>query len=720
MTSAATRAGVVMGTAAYMSPEQAKGKPVDRRADIWSFGVVLFEMLVRKQIFEGETISDTLAAVIKDDPDWSLVPPDVPPAIVELARRCLEKDPRRRLQSIGEARIAIEDVLRPQASTTMAIPAAAQAVPSAATAPDAKGGPALLPWVASLLAVAILAGLVGRFLGPSAPEPRTRMFAMTPEGLEVEYPMAPTISPDGRHVAFFSGNRLWIRDLDVLEAVQVPDSDGASAPFWSPDGTSLAFGLASRLYRVPASGGKPNAVCDLPFNALDGGAWAEDDTLYLAPSSGAIYAVSALGGDPKPFIEPNAEVESDFHTPTVLPDGKSLLYTAHRNEGRDTIEVFTGGERKVVLRIERARLEYAMYSPTGHIVFHRRSTNPGVWAVPFSLDTMELTGKPFILDPDGSYPSLARDGSLLYALGAGSGLRQLVWADREGQVISTIGQPQPSMEFPELSPDGRSVLVAAREGDNREIWLHDVERGTRTRMTFGTEADWAAAWLPDGRGIAFTNGSASSNRTWLRPADGSGEPALMLEGFLPSMRAGVPMMAYSYFGMGTSEDLWYRPLEGEGEAKPFLQTDAEENASQLSPDGRYIIYHSDESGGLEVYLKTFPSGEGKWQVSVDGGAWPRWSRQGDEILYREGAGLSASLMSVKVDSTEPLRLGTPERLFSAADSPDLAVGQGYRAFDVGPGGDRFLMMQTVGTEGRDTARLVLSENWFEAYRKMKQ
>jgi Tol biopolymer transport system component len=712
LTSAATRAGVVMGTAAYMSPEQAKGKAADRRSDVFSFGVVLFEMLTHSVTFSGESVSDILASVLKVDPDWSRLPRGIPAQITDLLHRCLEKDPKQRLQSIGEARIALQNALKS--------PADSGELQSVAQSTDRKK-PGTLVWIAALIVVAIIAGLAGRFLVPVDTGPvRTRKFLIKPEGLGVEYPFGPVISPDGRRIAYFASGSLWIRDLNALTAVEIPGSAEAQAPFWSPDGASLGFAIGQRLYRVAASGGQPVALSDMPFGDMDGAAWAPDGTIYLAPSSGPMYRMSASGGDARILFEVDPNTESDFHTPTILPDGKSLLFTTHRNAGRDTIEAFRDGQRKKILRVEGARLEYAAYSPSGHIVFHRRASNSGVWAVAFDPEKLEMTGEPFVLDPDGAFPSISRDGALLYTLGAGGGMRRLVWVNRQGEIFKTIGQPQPSMSFPELSPDGNSILVAAQEGDNGDIWLHDIERGTRTRITFEPETSWAASWMDDGDTIVYMTGSANSNRAWKRPADGTGEPEQYLEGYHISIRDNVPKMIYAHFGLGTAGDLLFNNVNGEEEPEEFLKTRASEEAPHLSPDGRYVIYQSDESGRIEIYLKTFPGGEGKWQVSVDGGVWARWSRKGDEIYYRQGTGLAATFMVVEVDTKGTLRLGTPRPLFSAAQAPDIYFGSGFRSYDVGSDNSRFIMMERAGDTADHVSRLVYSENWFQDYQQRKQ
>ena len=445
--------------------------------------------------------------------------------------------------------------------------------------------------------------------------------------------------------------------------------------------------------------------------------------MYLAPNNGPMYRVSSSGGDPR-VLFPAGVGESDYHTPSVLPGARAILFTTHNVEGRQTLEVLADGERKVLLKIPGARLEYATWAPpagsgpTGHLIYHRMNTNTGVWAVPFNLDALEISGEPFILDPDGTFPSVGRDGSLLHAVGSGGGLVQLVIVDRQGQVVSVIGKPQVSIQFPNLSPNGRWVLVSARGGDSRDIWVHDIERGTRTRMTFGSQQDaWQAGWVNDGTDIAFSTGSGQTNVTWLRRADGSGEPEAFVDGFHLSIPDGTTTMAFVRFVPVTGNDIYTRPVDGSAEAQPFLQSEAAERAPQISPDGKYIIYMSDESGGDEIYLKNFPSGSGKWQVSTEGGAWPVWSRNGDEIIYREGFGTSASMITVSVRTTPAVRLGSPVRMFAATDAPELQLGVGFRSWSVTNDPDRFLMLRLEGDARSHAVRLVYSEDWFESYRR---
>jgi Tol biopolymer transport system component len=728
---AASAAGVILGTAAYMSPEQARGKKVDRRADIWAFGVVLFEMLAGKQLFAGETISDTLASVIKDEPDWTRLPDTTPPLVIDLIRRCLAKNPRRRLQSIGEARIALEESLHGSGDgashpTLLSSSLSQSSLP--VQAPVGARGRSLptFVWVLLLVAVAAVAAFVGSRLGHETSSAHMRRFVMRPSGLRVAYPTQPMLSPDGRRVAYFSTEGLCIRDLHALRPVLVPGTANATSPFWSPDGHWLAFGMEGRIYKVPAVGGTPLVICDVPFGALDGAAWGDDGQLVLAPNTGPMFVVSDGGGDPTPLF-PLGNGETDYHTPCVLPHSNGIVFTTHGTSGRNTIEVYSGGQRKVLLKIPGARLEYAAWSALpgserqGHLVYHRLTSNPGIWAMPFDLGTLTVTGDPFLIDSSGSFPSVGRDGSLLYATGSGSGLQQVVFVDRSGEIVRRIGQPQMEMQTPRLSPDGRSVLVSANDSDSRDIWLHDVDRGTRTRMTFSPQAEISPIWFDGGRQIAFTIAVGGvSNEIQVRPADGTGQPRTLAQGYQCSIVDGVPWMVFTRFGPDTGQDLYYQRIDGTDSTQVFLATPATEIGADLSPDGRFIAYFSNDSGRNEIYMKPFPSGTGKWQVSTNTGSWPRWSRAGDAIVYRESSEANGRMMRVSVETSPHVVLGTPTELFSSMDAPEINFRSGARNHDTTTDPDILIMLEDVSRgEGSET-RLVFAENWFASYRSEQQ
>jgi serine/threonine protein kinase len=691
--------GVILGTAAYMSPEQARGKAVDRRADIWAFGCVLYEMLTGRQTFEGETVSDTLASVLKSEPDWSALPDGIPAAVRRLLRRCLEKDPRRRLRDIGEARIVLENVIEGRADEE--VPLAAAATP--------PGKPTT--WRLALAGLAILvplAALASWMLKPSGPEPPLRKFDVTSEDASDDPPHDARISPDGRSVAFVRGDRLWVRDLDQLESREMDGTDGALAPFWSPDGTHLGYLASSRIWKIPVGGGRPVSVCDAQgdFVGGRGGTWAADDRIVFSRGNTGLLEVPAVGGDATVLLELDASKESDLHQPCFLPDGKSVLFVVHRLEGGpDTIDLLTENGRKRLLQLPGQIVWDPVYSGTGHILFHRSPTNAGIWALPFSHSKLEVTGEAFLVTPDGDEPSVSQDGTLAMRRGGGALRRQLVWVNREGQVEEVLSEPLQGVITPVLSPDGRRAAYSASEGENRDIWINDLARGTRTRFTFEASIEWSPAWSADGGRVAWSGIGGSI--MW-KAADGTGAIDTLARGMGPSFTKDGTRMVYSLQGENTRTDLWYVELDAKEEPVVFLQTPARERNPDVSPDGEYVAFESNETGRNEIYIKRFPSGEGKWQVSVNGGFWPRWSGSGDRLFFREGE----SIMEVDVTFEPSLTLGTPREVFSGGES-DLVMA-GWLAYDVTADGNRFLMLQDVTPE--DThATVTVVQNWFSEF-----
>jgi serine/threonine protein kinase len=423
----ATEAGIILGTAAYMSPEQARGRVVDRRADIWAFGAVLFETLAGARPFAGETISDTLAAIIKDAPPWDALPATILPEIRALLQRTLEKDPRRRLRDIGDARLALED---------------AQSGASRPTPPPSLAGTSnrLRPWWRTVLPWAIAVAALATMAWRRPVDPGTSglpllKYTLEIPGLSLERYYLPALSPDGHALAFVKDHGLWVRGIDQLEARQIAGASDPQNLFWSPDSRQIAYVSGGALWRAPLEGGPPVRVAPFRFSRggrTPGGVWCADGQIVFALSATGtgFLAVSSQGGEFTDFYQRNAATEGDFHRPSLLPDGRSLLFVVDRvDSGADTIGILSGSTRKDVLTIKGEILDSAAYSPSGHIVFHRETTAPGVWAVPFSLDRLAVTGEPFIVAPQGSWPSMGTNGLLLYANDQLSGLEQLVWFD---------------------------------------------------------------------------------------------------------------------------------------------------------------------------------------------------------------------------------------------------------------------------------------------------
>ncbi len=696
LTAAMTQAGLILGTAAYMSPEQARGRALDRRADIWAFGVVLYEMLSGRRAFHGETTTDVLAAVVRAEPDWDALPAKTPAAVRRLLRRCLDKE-RRRLRDIGEARIVIEDVLAGAAETP------------AATAPPS---PARRPWLPVLAAVAVTAMLTAlalELLRPPVVPASLRRFSIVAPNLRAGIPTPPAISPDGRKIVYVAGSSLWVQELDRLEPRELVADAEPRFPFWSPDSGEVAYLSKGKLWRASLAGGQPVAVAAASFSlggTTPGGAWMEDGEIVFAQAAAdsGILAVSAQGGDFREVMPRDEKTESDFHKPSLLPGGMGLLFIIDNNEtGADAIGLFYGGKRKTLLQLRSEGLEAPVYSPTGHILYCRETVNPGIWALPFSLDKLEATGEPFLVVPGGQWPTVSSDGTLLYFFGELNRLEPVLLG-RDGRVTRVLGEPQKYIRGPAVSGDGNRVAVYEEDG----LVVFDLARRTRTRFTFDSRLYREPAWSPSGDRIYFEARKGGGMGEILSlPADGSGEPQKLLErGSHPTISPDGKWLAFARTIPGHGKTLQYMPTEGKKEPVPFLNAPGNQRRPMLSPDGRYLAYQSDESGRDEIYIKPFPAGEGKWQVSNNGGQFPRWHRSG-RIFYIQGS----TLMEVEVATQPTATLGTPRPVFAATPA-GVQLENGY---DVVPDGKSFVVARETAEAGR-ARTLVVVENWYAEFR----
>jgi serine/threonine protein kinase/Tol biopolymer transport system component len=724
LTLGATQPGMILGTAAYMAPEQAEGKPVDRRADIWSYGVVLWEMLTGKRLFHADTVPLTLADVLRKELDFTQVPVGTPAPVRELLKRCLDRDVKNRLQWIGEARIALNNAGRePETTaTTVALPRHR-----------------FLPWaVAGVLGLAllVLAAVHWRSARP-VDHPLVRLDV----DLGAEVSMGPLsglgnlaggagaiLSPDGTRLVYVSRNRLFIRRLDQPKATELVGTEAAFAPFFSPDGQWVAFFAGGKLNKISVDGGAAIALCEADSLAR-GGSWGEDGSIIAALRNADVLSrIPSAGGAPTPLTE-LAQGEVTHRWPQVLPGGKAVLFTTHTvNSGFDgaSIEVMSLADhrRKTLQRGGTYGRYLATSRGAGHLVYVNKGT---LFAVPFDVDALAVRGTPSPVLDQVAYSSgngaaqfdFSGSGTLLYRGGtAGSGLTTVQWLDSAGRTQPLLAKPGDYGD-PKLSPDGQRLLMHTPEGSSDDMWVYEWTRDTMTRLTFGGGTYDAPVWSPDGRYVAFLGPGGMS---WTR-ADGAGRPQPLTQSKIrQAPRSFTPdgkRLAFYQVSPGNGTDLWTVPLESDGAGlragKPelFLQTPFNERQPSFSPDGRWLAYSSDESGTYQVYVRSFPDKGGKWQVSNSGGLDPEWSPTGRELFFRSADNrIMVATYTVKGDSF----VADKPRIWS--DKPILNAGFG-RNYDLAPDGKRVVALMPVDVPEAQQAQnhVIFLQNFFDEVRR---
>ena len=646
---------MILGTAAYMSPEQAKGKKVDKRTDIFAFGAVLYEMLTGQKAFPGEDVSEVLASVIKLEPDWKALPAGVSFRLLDLLRRCLEKDSKRRVRDIGDVRLAMEGTFE----TT--------ATPQGTVSQPVGWRPSIVMAVAALLA--LITGVAIWSLRPEVRRPVARFSLSLPSGVSMTGTgrHAVALSPDGTQLVFSANQQLYLRAMDQMEATPVRGTEGgARGPFFSHDGEWIGYEHQGQLRKVARSGGV--AVTLGEAEILFGASWGEDDTILFGLGSDGIWLVPGAGGTPEQLIALN---EGELaHGPQMLPGGEWVLFTlrpegiSEWDEAQIVVQSVATGERRRV--IDRGRA--GRYVPTGHLVYVLDAV---MMAVPFDLAARAVTGGPVPL-VEGVLPSfgaratgaaqfsVASTGSLVYIPGSAEGGNQfeLVWVDRVGQVKPLGAEPR-RYRWARVSPDGTKVAVHALGDGNADIWIYDLTRGTLTRLTFDEAFDGFPLWSPDGSRVVFQSLREGGGLFW-KAADGTGEVERLLEhpnaprpyGWSADGRlvfdqgAGVPESSAGAIGV----------VNLEGDRTSELVIDTGKNPA-MSPDGRWIAYGSVESGGGQIYVRPFPNvNDGKWQVSTDHGFDPLWSPNGRELFFNTLAGM----MVTRVETEPTFNPGMPE------------------------------------------------------------
>ncbi len=714
----ATQAGIILGTAAYMSPEQAKGKPVDRRADIWAFGCVLFEMLSGKEAFNGESVTDILAAVVRGDPNWAQLPANTPQRVRELLQRCLEKEPKKRLQAIGEARVTLENYL----SDPMETLGSGDSEASAAAERAAELWKRRTIWVALgafALAVAFTTGLINYFRSPQATTEERLIRAQIKPTVSSSYQFESwtsgfALSPDGRWITYVAKTAdgkslLWLRAIDAIQDKPLQGTEQAEFPFWSPDSRFIGFFADGKLKKLDIGGSTVSVICDAPVPR--GGTWNRDGVILFTPTvTSPVMRVSASGGNPVQVTSLTLnENENSHRWPYFLPDGKHFLYLALRGlsaQDNPTNSIQVGSldapEHKALFDTDGK----AIYA-SGHLLYLRQDS---LVAQHFDLEKLEVRGEAVPIAEQVASASLwlgmfsaSQTGLLTYLDGTLSGERQLTWRDRSGKKVGTLLGPDLYLD-PVFSPDTKRLTY--QTGARVDVWLYDFASQVKTRLTSATpgkETNMFSSWSPDGRSLIYLSYAQGKYSIHRKPLDGAGSDELLLEessNVRPVPFSWSPdgkLLAYHQVKLG-ERSIWMLPLTGEHTPYLFLKGGYR---PQFSPDGKWIAYCSVETGRPELFVAPFPGPGGRIQVTSDGGCQARWRKDGKELYF---LGRERMMMVAEVRTIDSSFLIAGLRpLFQTHISDTNSYN-----YDVMPDGQRFLLNESLE---QSTAELTLIVNW---------
>lgn len=716
LTVGSSRSGVIMGTAAYMSPEQARGKALDKRTDIWSLGCVFYELLTGQQLFIGETTSDMVAGILKQEPDWKALPKELPVRIRDLLRRCLQKDPNKRLHDIADARIEIEEV-----QSKPSVPTIESVVETEEPQPAARRS--LIPWSLTVLMALITVFAVWQWIKPTTSTRGnvSRFLLKIPFNQQFIDATGPDIvlSPDGRSFVYVGqgelGRQLLVRKMDQLKAGPIPGTEGAYSPFFSPDSQWVGYFAEGKLKKVSLLGGPPLTISEVSDFTPYGGTWGQNGMIVFGAYRSGLFQVSSSGGVPQSITTPDAEQGVVSHRwPDILPGGEAVLFTIWKSSLDDAsvgIVNLKTGEVKQLMEMGT----FPRYAISGHLVYG--SPDGSLLAAPFDLSRLEMKGSVISL-LDGIHITsggplnftVSLNGSLVYIEGESTSY-SVVMVDRQGTEQS-LGEEQHHFRSPRFSPDGRQIALEIRDGSSLDIWIYKLARGPLTRLTF-TDYNLYPTWTPDGERIVFSSNRAGDPDLYWKKADGSSDAQLLLkdefEQYETSFSPNGKFLVYRETQPTTGMDICVLPLEGERKPQPFLNTSFRETTPMLSPNGRWLAYASNESGVLQVYVRTFPeAGGGRWQASTEGGQEPVWSKDGRELFYRSS---DNKIVSVAVNTEPVFELGTRKILFE----DNYVKRYQHSNYDIHPDNKRFVM---VKPSEMASAEMIVVLNWFEELKRL--
>jgi len=712
-TAGGTRDGIILGTAAYMSPEQARGQPVDKRTDVWAFGCLLYEMLAGRSPFSRQTVSDTIAAILEREPDWSALADGTPTEVARLLRRCLEKESRQRLRDIGDARLELHDL---------------STAPTPLPSPGRDAARVRMTRWIGVATVGVVAASLGYYLATGKEPAKADVH---PTRFAVELPLAApqlsrglgnhvmALSPDGSHLAFFarqSGElaHLWVRSLDQLESKLIASAEGGFDPFFSPDGRWIGFFEGHQIKRVAITGGDPLTICDTASAGDAAGAsWATEDTIFFTPSpTSGLWRVAAAGGVPSPVL---TDKDIEYRWPQVLPDKKLVVFTSSASGSP------AGSERQIFVQSLDSKERRALIQGTGgyvaggYLIFLRGNT---VLAVPVDLDRLQTAGTPQpLIDrvstaAPGASMSLSRTGSLAYVPASSQPDGTLAWVSRDG-TEQRLSAPVRPYSQPRLSPDLRQLAVTVEPtiGSVDSVWMYDFSREMLSPLAADRSSSFPV-WTPDGRGVTFF----TSQGIYSRAIDGSGrEEQLLTERPGPTMSwsSDGRTLVFVRIEQANLTDLWLLSFDDLGkpqQPRPFVQSRSREGGAVFAPDGRSIAYVSNETGRNEIWVRSVADAGLRQQISTEGGNEVTWPRPGRELFFRAGD----LMMVVDVRTTPTFTAGKPRPLFKGKYTPSTALWSNY---DVTPDGRRFLMVKpTTASQLRPQSINVLL-NWPEALRR---
>ena len=721
-----TRSGLIFGTPAYMSPEQARGKVVDKRADIWAFGCLLYEMLTGRPAFDGSDPAEIMTAVVGREPDWTVLPQDLPVILRPYLRRCLDKDPKERVQDMGDLRLVLGGAFDPPL---------AQTGDRATTDVGTNGRPrSRIPAIAAALVAVLASGSAAWLLkpAPTGPVQEIRRFPV------VAAPRASlaiavnnrdlALTPDGTRLVYFAeeggDRRLYVRAFNEIDATPIRQATRLFEPFVSPDSQWVGFIDESdfMLKKVSISGG-PLVPIALAGTEIMGASWGPHDTIVFAKNDGTgLWTVPAAGGEPKAITAPNKERDEVSHRwPEFLPGGRDVLFTIVSGQRGDKFQIAVVNLETREQEILVPRGSSPRFSGTGHIVF---ALEGSLHAVPFDRVRLDVLGDPVpvlegVLSKASGVAdfSLSRDGSLVYVLPTGQPVaRTLVWVDRQGHE-EPINVPGRAYVYPRLSPDGTRVALDLRDQEN-DVWIWDLARKTFMRLTFEPTMDRVPAWTPDGL-LLFSSNSYGAANLFLQAVDGTRAAEQVTSSSNDHFPTSIsPDGAIAVFSDNTTYDLMMVSLDKDHQVRPLVRTRFIEENGEISPDGRWLAYQSNQSGQHEVYVRPFPDvTSGHFQISAGGGTRPLWARSGRELFY---VGPTGTLMSAPIRPGTTWTAGTARKILEGGR---YFFGSGrinHRTYDVSPDGRRFLMIKDVADSEQSVtpASIVVVLNWFRELKRL--